>query len=925
MIPAIHVSSILQTKLHPPLHASGLMRRPRLLTRLDQGQTCTLTLVVAPAGSGKTSLVSQWLEERALRAAWLQLDANDGEPSVLFTYIVHAMRRVIPGFGNETQILLQSARMPPLSVVSHTLSNDISYLGLDAPLLLILDDYHMVQNPDIDRALADLMARPPRGFRVLVMSRQAPSWPLGKLRIENRLCEVGASDLRFTPEETAAYLRLNGVTALDDRATRRLQKHTEGWATGLQLAVLALRQNIDTQDMLARTGAFVGSDNRYLLEYMVDEALAVLSESILHFMVTTSICPRFCVPLCQALTGSNRASVKEALRFLEEANLFLIPLEDSARPAAGDHFIWYRYHHLMEEILVSRLQESTDAGAISELHQRAAAWLGEEGYVDEALDHLVAIPDWDAAERLLMSELSELLDREDRRTVDRWLSCFPKAEIMQRPGLLLMQSWSCFFNLDIAGLAHTVDRIRELTEGADPDRHASLWLSALVDGRQEFDGQVMLLQATVAYFSGMVDATIATIQKALALLSKSSAWVFYTANYFLTNALQHAGRGDEAEEMLLQAYRSEQPKPTQASARLLFALAAVRLFSGKYTAAYEAADLLLRETRASNLALMEGWAHDILGRIDYERNRLDAAAVHFAALTERCYAIHRSCAYDGFAGSMLIAAVQDRKGTIAQIEDAWRSFEEALWGLPGPLYYSARARAALLTGDVDAPRQWAAAFTAPLPSAPMIWLESSHVTKIRCLLAAGSAQGLTDAGSLADQCLDQAERTHNAPALVTLLAMRALLFESAGDHKAAIELLTRGVRLTAAEGFVRTYVDLGPRMADLLRFVDEPGLEGYIASTLAAFPTATPTSTSSVEPAPRTLPQLMASPAAALTQRELEVLALLATPMTSEEIAQTLSVSYSTVRQHTSHIYEKLGVNKRRHAVLMAAELGLLK
>ena len=586
-----HSSTLLQTKFHRPPLVAGLLQRPQLLALLDQGETCTLTLVVAPAGAGKTSLVSQWLAMRAAPTAWLQLDANDGEPAVLFTYIVHALRRSVPEFGSETLLLLQSVHLPPLTVVVNTLSNEFDQLRLETPFWLVLDDYNLVQNAEIDQALASLLLRPPRGFHLLVMSRQTPAWPLGRLRVENRLCAVGAADLRFSPTETTMYLRLHAGAALSDGMALHLQKQTEGWVTGLQLAALALRQNMDARTLLGHYSAFVGSDNRYLLEYMVGEVLAHLPEAILRFMYATSICARFNVALCQALTGDDRDSVKSALQFLEQANLFLIPLYGDGEPPPGGNSIWYRYHHLMEQILVSRLQEAAAPAVIVDLHRRAAAWLGEQGYVEEALDHLVGIQDWEAAARLLTTELSKLLDSEDRRAIDRWLSFFPKTEILKRPGLLLMQAWSCYFNHDIAGLALVLNRIEEATKSTGFDHHTGPALAPALERQQEFDGLVTLLQGIVAFWGSMTEAAIAAAHKALRLLPQSNASSFYNAFFMLTNAMQIAGRGDDAEEMLLQAYRSEQPKPTPASTRLLFSLATVRLFSGKFTAAYEAAEL----------------------------------------------------------------------------------------------------------------------------------------------------------------------------------------------------------------------------------------------------------------------------------------------------------------------------------------------
>jgi LuxR family maltose regulon positive regulatory protein len=601
----------------------------------------------------------------------------------------------------------------------------------------------------------------------------------------------------------------------------------------------------------------------------------------------------------------------------------------------------------MQQVLNDRLLDVATPSAVAELHRRAAVWLGERGYVDEALDHLTIIADWDAAARLLESQLDPLLNREDRRTIERWLARIPAAEIVSRPSLLLMGGWICFFNLDIPGLAQKLELVRQANAATQISPLRGAALTPRADWQLPFDNHFILLQGVVDYFAGRQEKTIAATQQTLALTPRSSTFVYSSAYYYLATAMQYTGRSIEAEKLVAEAYRREQPKSSPVSARLLFALAAVYLFSGKLSAAYEAGELLLIEARTAGLALLEGWAHDILGRIDYERNHLAAAAGHFTALRERRYAVHRGCAYDGFTGALLVAAVQGQRDAVVQISDEWRSFEQTLWGLPGPLYYSARARADLLTGAAAAAQRWAAGFTTPLPPTPLFWLESSHITKLHCLLAAGSPLDLAAANALADDCFVLVNRTHNRPLTIALTALRARLLDCAGKRSAALALLADALRLAAEEGFVRSFVDLGPGMEQLLKAVDEPQLRPYLTTLRAAFFGSQTLPPVASLPARTTIDGSVAGnvassldgnsdgiqpvrqihdthPAAALTQRELEVLALLASPLSIQEIGDKLFISYSTVRQHTAHIYEKLGVNKRRHAVLMADELGLL-
>ncbi len=906
-----------QTKLHRPSRTVGLLQRPRLLTMLDAASHSTLTLIVSSPGSGKSSLVNQWLDERGIVAAWLQLDSGDSDPARYLTYVVYALRSIAPDFGAETLLLLRSTRLPPLELITTTLSNELHELGSATPFLLVLDDYHLVQNPDIDRVMASLAARPPQGFHVLIMTRQAPSWPLGRLRIEKRLCVIGAAELRFTQEETAAYLMMNEITLPDTAMVSRLQRQTEGWATGLQLAVLALRQQADVSPLLGSQPMFVGSDNRYLMEYMVDEVLAHLPERTVQFMLATSICDRFCAPLCQQLTGLTSSAVDELLRYLNDANLFLIPLE-VGRPSAQDgHFAWYRYHHLMHQSLAGRLEESFGREEMASLRRNAAAWLGEHGYLDEALGHLLAIADWDAAARLLVAELDTLLDREDRRAIDHWLTILPDAEIARRPGLLLLRGWDSFFNIDLPLLVTTLREIQALTAHAGNEAAGAIDLHRWRRQEGEVEGHIAFLYCAVEYFSGKSEGAVREAQRTLQLVPQSSSMVYSNACVLLGSAMQMLGHYAEAEELLRSRYQSQRPKPTQASARLLFGLAMVHLHSGQYARAVEVATLLLREASSASLPILEGWAHDILGRVHYERNDLERAAAHFTAVTDRRYVVNRGCAYDGFTGRMLVAAALGDEDALVRAGEEWRVFEESLWGLLGPLYHSARARSELLLGHTGAALRWARAFTAPLSGAPMLWAEFSHITKVRCLLAAGTQEEMAAALALADACNVHAENMHMNWVYPALNGLRALLLARTGARKQAIDLLTNALHASMGEGFVRSYVDLGPAIVDLLRDVRDETLTGYVAHILAALPGRSELTAAAYS-------QILSGPAATLTERECEVLMLLATPLTPHGIAAQLSVSYSTIRHHTAHIYEKLGVNKRRQAVLVATELGLL-
>src|SRR5215467_9882842 len=414
---------LVTTKFHIP--RAGFVPRPRLLARVAEGIGRGLTVVGTPAGFGKSTLLGDWARRTRRPVAWLSLDAGDNDPARFWRYVAAALERVRPGTGAPVVGLLRGPQRPPLVAVATAVINELTAVPEGGGVVLVLDDYHVIEAPPVHESVAFLLDRLPPGLRLVLSSRADPPLPLARLRARGQLTELRATDLRFTVAETAAFLR--EVTGLDlpPASVAVLQDRTEGWAAGVQLAALSLRGHADPAGFIA---AFAGS-NRYVLDYLTEEVLAGRPEQVLRFLLETSVLDRLCGPLCDAVTG--RADSQALLEELERANLFLVPLDEERR--------WWRYHHLFADLLRARLASERPA-EIPGLHHAAAAWHEEHGFADDAVRHAMAAGETGWAARLVERHVEALLRRSEGDTLDRWLSALPAESIRARPRLCLAQA-----------------------------------------------------------------------------------------------------------------------------------------------------------------------------------------------------------------------------------------------------------------------------------------------------------------------------------------------------------------------------------------------------------------------------------------------------------------------------------------------------
>jgi LuxR family maltose regulon positive regulatory protein len=852
--------------------------RARLDQRLDRATLPPVALVSAPAGFGKTTLLTAWLagedgDDRAGQAtAWLSLDRRDSDPAVFWSYVVASLQKVAPEVGSDTLATLQASQASPpsLETVVATLLNDLAALAHD--VVLVLDDYHAVESLDVHESMLFLVEHLPPQLHLVVASRADPPWPLAGLRARGDLVEVRAADLRFTAEEAGAYL--NDAMGLDlTRAdVDALEGRTEGWIAALQLAALSLQGREDPSAFIA---GFAG-DDRFVVDYLVDEVLDRQPADIRTFLLQTSILSRLTATLCAAVTG--RDDAKATLATLERSNLFLVGLDDRRQ--------WYRYHHLFGDVLRSRLvDEGPDRAA--ELHRRASDWCESHGDRPEAIRHALAAEDFPTAARLVELAIPELRQTRQDATQRAWLDALPREVFENRPVL----------TLGLVGarmVTGAVDGVVELLDAAegwlDPERSKG---DMVVFDQAELDrlpAQAAMYRAAFALLRGDLADTITHGERAARLSDDADDHLGVGAAAALIGlARWSVGDLPTAERRYAAAIAAFERAGYLADILgCSLGLADIQVAQGHLGAAQRTLTAGLELAAAHGPLRGTADMHVGLSELHVERNELAAAAQHLRASLE--LGDHLALAQHAYrwrvVDGRLRAAHGDHAGALDLLREAERRYDTDYSPRIRPVTATI-ARVRLAAGDVEGAERWAAETGVRADDEPAYLREYEHLTLARVLLATGRG---ADAVPLLERLLAAAEAGGRDGSAVEALVLLALAHSAGGDAARARVAHDDARTRAAVEGYVRVFLEAGAPMTTPAPAPARPGRQGLVDE---------------------------------LSKRELDVLRLLRSELTGPEIAAELVVSLNTVRTHTKNIFTKLGVTNRRAAVRRAGELGL--
>ena len=920
---------ILTTKLYVPPPRPGIVTRPRLMDRLNDGLAngSRLTLVSAPAGFGKTTLISEWIADCQRPAAWLSLDEGDNDLTRFLTYLAAALQTFAENLGAGVSAVLQSPQPPPTGAILTILLNDIAALSNN--FILVLDDYHVIDSQAVDQALAFLVEHQPPQLHLVIASREDPSLPLPRLRARGQLTELRAADLRFTPAEAAKFLNQKMGLNLPSGDIAALDSRTEGWIAGLQLAALSLQGRDDIGSFIQ---AFTGS-HRFVLDYLVEEVLHRQLESTRNFLLQTAILDRFCAPLCNAVT--ERDDGKEMLDVLERSNLFLIPLDDQRQ--------WYRYHRLFAEVLQTHLKEA-QPDRVSMLHLRASIWFEQNDLPADAIRHALAAEDFDRA-----ASLAELAWPDWRWAVQSiawldWVNALPEELVRARPVLSVAYAQALLNagKLDAAE-ARLLDAERWLEIISDRPRDPSTGM-VVVDEAQFLSLPVSLATARAYHAQAIGDwlGTVMYTRRALDLLPEEDHSLRGSVTMLLGLAQWSNGDLEAAHQTFSDGLASRQK-----AGHILYVidaaivLADMEMVLGQLHEAIRTCEHALQFVIEHGEPMPKG-TEDVyteISKLHREQGDLDAAAHDLATSKTLGQQVklpdwqHRWC----IAQARLKESLGDLDGALDLLDEAERLFIRT--PLPNVRPIAAfKTRVWLAQGRLTEALGWAHERGLSVDDDLSYMREFEHITLARILLAQyqsermdGSIRAVT---RLLDRLLQAAEEGGRVGSVIEILILQALAHQVQGDITPALVPLERALTLAEPEGYIRIFIDEGEPIQSLIldfklriekrKRDQDHKLISYTDKLLAVFarPTACSQSTISNEKSRiRNQRSAMVEP---LSEHELEVLRMLRTEMSGPEIARKRMVSLNTIRTHTQHIYAKLGVNNRRAAVRRAEELGLL-
>ncbi|MGO4186445.1 LuxR C-terminal-related transcriptional regulator [Pseudarthrobacter sp. TAF60_1] len=917
--------SLIATKLYVPAPRRGFVARPRLREKLRVGAESGLTLVSAPAGFGKTALLADWLGAAGGdgSVAWLSLEPADSEPASFWSYVVTSLQTAVPGVGTGALELLGSSPSATELILT-SLVNDLAEVARD--VWLVLDDYHAVDSQAVRTGMTYFVEHLPPQVHVVLSTRSDPDLPLSRWRVRGDLTEIRAADLRFTPDETAAYLNDVGGLDLAAEQVSRLAQRTEGWIAALQLAALSLR---DRDDAAGFIESFAGND-RYIVDYLVEEVLEHQPEAVRRFLLDTAVLGRLTGPLCDAVTGRDDGSA--TLVALERANLFVIPLDDRRE--------WFRYHHLFADVLRGRLL-SEEPARIPLLHQRASRWYESQGHVEDAVRHALAGLDFDRTAQLMELAVPVLRRSRQDAVLFGWLKELPDAAIRRSPALSVYYGGMLMAAGDLTGVEQRLD---------DADR-ALADVAPAGSAPRVVDKEVRMLPATIAMYRaslaqamGDVAGTSAHARNALALAGPDHHFARGAAGAFLGLAAWAEGDVARALETFTQAVanlRLAGNKLDELSSTVILSdmwQAAGRPGEAKRIceAALEQADgrgeAMLRASAELHVALSElcRQSGDLGGAIRH----LDAAApfIDKGPMTES--------RYRWFVARGLVAQHEGNPGSaIGYLDQAEQLFRPGFFPAVRPIP-AIKARIRIRQGDLAAAAAWARAAGVTAADDADYMREYSHLTLVRLLIAQQRdhpGSGAAEAGlDLLDRVLATAEDSGRAGSVVEIRLLQALAHDALGHDPQAQEALASALTGSPEpDGYVRLFLNEGQPLLELLRgAVREAGNDsthdgGAAAHALrllglGAPPQPAPSQPAPSQPAPSRPGEHPPSDVDPLSERELQVLRLLDSELSGPEIARALFISHNTLRTHTKHIFTKLGVTSRRAAVLRGRDGGLL-
>ena len=905
---------ILQTKLHRPQLPPDLVSRDRLIEVVNRMSEMPLTLVSAPAGYGKSVLVAQWCKQLDFPTGWLSLDADDSDLRTFLEYFLAALDDVAPGACKATQELLEAASPLPVPVLANYLLNDLD--AMDTPCTLVLDDYHRIEALcPVQELMRRMLVHPPRQFHFIIITRHDPPLDLPSLRARHSVNDVRLQDLRFTANEIAEFLNAKQDFSISDAAFNTLDFEVEGWAAGLRLVTMAL-PHVDDPDTFIKG---LQGNLPQIQDYLLREVLDSQSAGERDLLLASSVLDRFCVELLDTICAYPDINkhpglvASDFLEMLQRNNLFTISLDAGGK--------WFRYHHLFQELLRHELQHDQGPDYVSALHLRASEWFEGEGLIDEAIQHALAADDVERAAELIVRHRHEALNDSQWHVLDRWLALVPTGTMQQRAELLIAHAWitfSYYYRIEV------VPPILAEVESLIDDKF----------GDEQVSSELALCRGYIFWLMGNGAECLQHLDVGLERIPVSHVEFRSHAEMVFAQAKQMVGRKEEGLRFLDDLLVHSESLEPMREARLVITRVFIHVVAGDLLGAEVANRRTWEIVKRGSPAYVPIWTSYIQAVIHLQRCEWEAAVKHLEQSVANPFMHHARAAVDSMIG--LILAYQ-ALGQEAKVKATLKMLKEYVASLGDPamenLTLSADARLAIWQGRPGAARRRFEETELPPEGALLWWFDIPSITQCQSLMAAGSPGDLLKAEAKLRKCADVIEAQHNSYQLIRVLTLLALVCERQRKTEEALGILEQAVTMARGGNFVFPFVELGTPMVDLLSRLSTENefftrIKDLVNGIGSPSPGFTDGEVGAGKPPP---PKLDGEHAAAgrnreeLTNRELDILDLLAQRLRNKEIAARLNISNHTVDSHLKQIYRKLGVHGRRKAVEEAVRSGVLE
>lgn len=891
---------VLQTKLHRPPNSIDTIRRTALIERLEKARASPLVLVSAPAGYGKSTLVSGWVEQCDWSSAWISVDSEENDLHRFLTYFIAAVESITPNACAKSRDISTAAEMLPIESILVTLSNELN--AIEQPILIVLDDYHKISTTSpVNELLSQLLRLPPIPLHIVIITRRDPALPLLQLRGRGQVHEIRVHDLKFDLDESGEFLKAACNKTIGRQALKKINSEVEGWAVGLRLVALALQQVDDPETYLSELRGGVQQTR----EYLIQEVIQRLAPELRSWLLKAAIFERFCGALCNAVcAGGNENDTtiingEAFIKLLNQENLFFFSLDPNNE--------WFRFHHLFQELLLRELEKTYTAGEIVEFHKAASTWFETEGLIEEAIDHaLTAGEDLGAAD-IVERHYHEQLNLDRFSVVERWLNKLPAETVMSHPALLLARAY-------IASYRQQIDKLVPLVES----------IQALLDSQAENPGLLLDLSLFRGYLNFWMGNTLESeqeLEEMLRLAPPGKHLLIAEGEVHLGLSRYMNGKQAAAIAALTNRINTSDQSEDIILPRLIGTLSIIYVLAGDLLRSRFEARRMRVALDANHSQLNASWSDYLEGLSNLHNMNLSAAIAYLESSVEKPYSTDGTLVVDALAG---LALAQELMGHPKSANEALqRSLKFAFESNdPSAIEFarSCQARLQLLRGDVCAAVNWAKASDDPPDRlALLIWLEAPHLNRARILISHGSAESLRIAETLLSDILKISEKSLFVCQRIEALVLQSLLLEKQGDGDAALASLQTSLEMAEKGRWLRPFVELGEPMRMLLqRYAEQYGHSDFLLSVFDAIDAF---QRKQLDTVGKDNPEPIVWSGEALTNREIEILGLLAKRLRNKEIAVRLFVSTETVKTHLKHLYQKFGVSNRQEAVAKAQEM----